>query len=54
MRGDAKMYDENAIEVRNVQKKFAEKTAVQDISFTVKKEKYLVYWVQMELEKRHY
>ncbi|MFT9004663.1 MAG: ATP-binding cassette domain-containing protein [Liquorilactobacillus hordei] len=31
------MYDENAIEVRNVQKKFAEKTAVQDISFTVKK-----------------
>ncbi|MFT8883722.1 MAG: ATP-binding cassette domain-containing protein [Liquorilactobacillus hordei] len=31
------MYDENAIEVRNVQKKFAEKTAVLDISFTVKK-----------------
>lgn len=43
---------DNVIEMENVTKSFKNKDAVQNMSFTVKKEKFSVFLAQAALEKR--
>ena len=45
--------DDRMIVFENVTKKYGEKTAISDLSFTVKKGNFSVIWGQTEQEKRH-
>ncbi len=47
-----KMNKEKIIEVQNLTKQFGNFTAVKSISLMYTKEKFLVFWELMELEKQ--
>jgi ABC-type Fe3+/spermidine/putrescine transport system ATPase subunit len=43
---------ENIIEVKNLTKRFKDFVAVDDVLLMLKKEKFLVFWDQMERESQ--